>query len=148
VGNTLIDSLAICADAFVIGLIVLAVSSWGSSLAAALVAVILFLLATMSAPLVASDQGRVAEPDATLVRLAYDLSPRMLNGPRDEYFWSDFGHCDVESGHMSCTSLGRPYVITRPWSSALDVLAWAGYGAGTTVFMLLGIRRFSGGATD
>lgn len=43
---------------------------------------------------------------------------------------------------------GAAELLSRAGSSALDVLAWAAYGVGTAAVMLLGIRRFSGRATE
>lgn len=150
VADSLLDTLAIAADAFVLGLVVLAISPWGSSLAAALVATILFLVATMAAP----QMDRIArhdivQPEATYVMVAYDLSPRLLSGPRHPYSIDDTPICtSTVSGEPSCTFRATPVATSRPGSSALDVLAWAAYAVGMTAVMLLGIRRFSGRATE
>lgn len=149
VADSVLDTLAIAANAFVLGLVVLAVSSWGSSLAAALLAVILLLVGTTTAPMMRSVvQQEIVDPQATLVTVAYFVSPRMLSGPRDDYSVQGGGSCSIQSGQRVCTYDATPIVTTVAGSSAVDLLAWAGYGAGTIVVMLLGIRRFSGGVTE
>lgn len=148
--DSLLDTLAIAANAFVLGLIVLAITSWGSSLAAALVAVILLLMATTTAPLmqrVASHD--IVDPEATLVTVAYDAAPRMLGGPKDYYgIRGGGGGCTFQSGRTVCTLDTTPVDTAVAGSPAMDVVAWAGYGAGTIGILLLGIRRYSGRHTD
>ena len=147
--DTAFDTLAIAADAFVLGLVILAISSWGSSLAAALVAAILLLVSTSTAPLMtAVASHEIVDPQATLVTMAYYVSPRMLSGPADHYSVKEDRACSIQSGREVCTVDTTPVVETSAGSSAVDMIAWAGYGAGTIVVMLLAIRRFSGRLTE
>jgi len=149
IGDTLFDTLAIAANTFVLGLVVLAISSWGSSLAAGLVAAILLLLAINSAPLMRQvARHDIADPEATAVTVAYDASPRMLSGRRDYYTVNGAQTCSVQAGRFVCTSDPTPVDLATAGSSAVDVVALAGYGAGTIVILLLGIRRFSGRQTE
>jgi ABC-type transport system involved in multi-copper enzyme maturation permease subunit len=147
--DTVFDTLAIAADAFVLGLVILAVSSWGSSLAGALVAIILLLVTTSTAPLMMGvARHEIVDPEATLVTVAYYASPRMLSGPADHYSVNGGKTCSIQSGQEVCTVDTTPVVETSAGSSVVDMVAWAGYGAGTIVIMLLGIRRFSGRLTE
>jgi hypothetical protein len=150
VADSAVDTLAIAANAFVLGLVVLAVSSWGSSLAAGLLAAILLLIGTVTAPMM-QDVGRnqIVGSQAQLVAIAYYASPRMLSTARNSYS-ADIGtRCTTApSGRSICIDYATPRLTSFGGSSFVDVIALAGYGAGTIVILVLGIRRFSGRLTE
>lgn len=148
VTDSVLDTFAIAANAFVLGVVILAVSSWGSSLAAALAAAILLLMSNATAPLMISvDRHEMAGPQASAVRLAYYASPRMLRGPVD-YYLNGTTTCHFGPKGLLCRTDTTPVLQTNAGSAVVDVLAWSGYAAGMMAIMVLGIRRFSGRLTE